>query len=90
MGAAALSNKLFCRFHRIEVLGALVSVLSTWLVTGILLWEAVDRIRNPIDVNGKCKLHLFSLCLVSTCPAVISCHVALGFLDEVILIIIII
>lgn len=43
------------RYHRIEVLGALASVLSTWLVTGILLWEAVDRIMHPVDVNGKCK-----------------------------------
>ena len=43
------------RYHRIEVLGALASVLSTWLVTGILLWEAVNRIMNPVNVNGKCN-----------------------------------
>lgn len=48
-------------FHRIEVLGALVSVLSTWLVTGILLWEAVNRIRHPVEVNGKL---MFVLALV--------------------------
>ncbi len=42
-----------CRFHRVEVLGALVSVLSTWLVTGILLWEAIDRIRHPVEVDGR-------------------------------------
>ena len=42
-----------CRYHRVEVLGALASVLSTWLVTGILVVEAVDRIFNPVDVNGK-------------------------------------
>jgi hypothetical protein len=41
------------RFHRIEVLGALVSVLTTWLVTGILLWEAIDRIRHPVEVDGR-------------------------------------
>ena len=41
------------RYHRIEVLGALASVLSTWLVTGILLYEAVNRILNPSPVNGK-------------------------------------
>jgi zinc transporter 2 len=40
-------------YHRIEVLGALASVLSVWLVTGILLWEAVDRILNPTAVDGK-------------------------------------
>ena len=42
------------RYHRIEVLGALASVLSTWLVTGILVYEAVARIMHPVEVNGKC------------------------------------
>ena len=40
-------------YHRIEVLGALASILSVWLVTGILLWEAVQRILKPEPVNGK-------------------------------------
>jgi zinc transporter 2 len=40
-------------YHRIEVLGALASVLTVWLVTGILLWEAIARIRNPEPVDGK-------------------------------------
>ena len=35
------------------MLGALASVLSTWLVTGILLYEAVNRIIHPSPVNGK-------------------------------------
>ena len=48
----------WCRFHRVEVLGALVSVLSTWLVTGILLWEAVLRVMNPEPVNGKRELFI--------------------------------
>jgi solute carrier family 30 (zinc transporter), member 2 len=43
-------------YHRVEVLGALISVLSTWLVTGILVYEAVYRILNPVKVDGKCKL----------------------------------
>ena len=41
------------RYHRIEVLGALASVLSTWLVTGILVYEAVNRVISPSPVNGK-------------------------------------
>lgn len=40
-------------YHRIEVLGALASVLSVWLVTGILLWEAVHRVLHPEPVDGK-------------------------------------
>ncbi|KAK9861403.1 hypothetical protein WJX84_006624 [Apatococcus fuscideae] len=40
-------------YHRIEVLGALASVLSSWLVTGILVYEAIQRIIEPVAVNGK-------------------------------------
>lgn len=36
-----------------EVLGALASVLSTWLVTGVLLFEAFHRIVNPAPIDGK-------------------------------------
>lgn len=39
-----------------EVLGALASVLSIWLVTGILVYEAVNRMINPEPVNGKSVL----------------------------------
>lgn len=40
-------------YHRIEILGALVSVLTIWAVTGALLWEAVYRVINPAPVDGK-------------------------------------
>lgn len=40
-------------YHRVEVLGALASVMTVWLVTGILLFEAVQRIINPEPVDGK-------------------------------------
>ena len=36
-----------------EVLGALASVLTIWLVTGILVYEAINRVINPVPVNGK-------------------------------------
>jgi zinc transporter 2 len=34
-------------YHRIEVIGALVSVLLIWLLTGILVYEAILRIITP-------------------------------------------
>ena len=40
-------------YHRVEVLGALASVLTVWLVTGILVWEAVNRILHPEPINGE-------------------------------------
>ena len=39
-------------FHRAEILGALLSVLLIWVMTGILVYEAVFRVRNPEDVDG--------------------------------------
>lgn len=42
-------------YHRVEILGALVSVLTIWAVTGALLWEAVQRIIKPDAVDGKCE-----------------------------------
>ena len=36
-----------------QVLGALASVMTVWLVTGILLFEAVQRIIHPEYVDGK-------------------------------------
>lgn len=35
------------------MLGALASVLATWLVTGVLVFEAIGRIINPSPVDGK-------------------------------------
>ncbi|EFN51913.1 hypothetical protein CHLNCDRAFT_37115 [Chlorella variabilis] len=40
-------------YHRVEVLGALASVMTVWLVTGLLLFEAIQRIITPEPVNGK-------------------------------------
>ena len=45
-------------YARMEVLAGLASVMSIIWVTSILLWEAVGRIRNPVDVDGKLMLIL--------------------------------
>lgn len=49
----APTSRLSFGFHRAEILGALISVLMIWLLTGILVYEAVYRLRNPEDVDGK-------------------------------------
>ena len=48
-----------CRFgfHRAEILGALISVIMIWLLTGILVYEAVQRIREPEVVDGRSHVH---------------------------------
>lgn len=51
-------------FYRAEVLGALVSVLTIWMVTGVLVYEAVNRIITPRDVDGKLMFIIASLGVV--------------------------
>lgn len=40
------TSKMSFGFHRAEVLGALISVLSLWLITGILVYLAIQRLIN--------------------------------------------
>eukprot|EP00243_Klebsormidium_subtile_P007435 TRINITY_DN32_c0_g1_i1.p1 TRINITY_DN32_c0_g1~~TRINITY_DN32_c0_g1_i1.p1 ORF type:complete len:336 (+),score=17.15 TRINITY_DN32_c0_g1_i1:167-1174(+) len=39
--------------HRIEILGSMVSVLIIWVVTGVLVYEAINRVITPETVNGE-------------------------------------
>ena len=51
---AVTSNSSFSYgYHRIEVLGALVSIMFIYLLTGVLLFEAIERIRTPQEVDGR-------------------------------------
>ncbi|KAF9974802.1 hypothetical protein BGZ73_001706 [Actinomortierella ambigua] len=40
-------------YHRAEVLGALFSIFLIWGLTCLLVIEAFDRIRHPLDIDGK-------------------------------------
>jgi len=53
LATRAPTSRLSFGFHRAEILGALISVLLIWLLTGILVYEAIFRIRNPEEVDGK-------------------------------------
>lgn len=39
-------------YQRLEILGALMSGLLVWMVTGFLIFESIDRFKNPPDVKG--------------------------------------
>jgi len=56
--------KLSFGFHRVEIIGAIVSILIIWLLTGILFVEAIDRVRNPVDVDGKIMVIVASVGIV--------------------------
>jgi len=52
LGTKKPSKKLSFGWHRAEVMGALISVLIIWVLTGILVYEAVMRIkRGTYDVD---------------------------------------
>jgi cobalt-zinc-cadmium efflux system protein len=39
-------------YHRAEILGALLSGLLIWLISGVLIYEAIARIQSPPEVEG--------------------------------------
>ena len=51
-------------FHRAEVLGALVSIFSIWLMLVFLCFEAVERVRNPPEIDGTVMLSTAILSIV--------------------------
>ncbi|KAG0167105.1 hypothetical protein DFQ28_006671 [Apophysomyces sp. BC1034] len=40
-------------FHRAEVIAALVSVLTIWVLTAFLVKEAIERVKNPQPIDAK-------------------------------------
>ncbi|ETV66773.1 hypothetical protein, variant [Aphanomyces astaci] len=53
------SSKMTFGFHRAEILGAIVSVLVIWVLTGFLVYAAIERFQDAISdspqehVDGK-------------------------------------
>ncbi|CAG8455284.1 8332_t:CDS:2 [Paraglomus brasilianum] len=46
-------------YHRAEILGALISVFIIWGLTGYLVMEAIERLKNPHEIDGK------TMCLIA-------------------------
>ncbi|KAI9491609.1 cation efflux protein [Zychaea mexicana] len=40
-------------FHRAEVIAAVVSVMTIWILTAFLVHEAIQRIRHPREINAR-------------------------------------
>ncbi|XP_062857262.1 zinc transporter 2 [Trichomycterus rosablanca] len=54
-------------WHRSEILGALISAISIWIVTGVLVYLAIERIvKNDYDIQGQVML------LTSGCAVVVN------------------
>ncbi|CAG5928424.1 unnamed protein product [Menidia menidia] len=54
-------------WHRSEILGAFISVISIWIVTGALVYLAIERIvRNDYEIEGHVML------LTSACAVIVN------------------
>ncbi|ORZ24121.1 cation efflux protein [Absidia repens] len=40
-------------FHRAEVIAALVSVITIWILTAFLVREAIERVKSPQEIDAK-------------------------------------
>eukprot|EP00922_Rhytidocystis_sp_ex-Travisia-forbesii_P057420 GHVS01085043.1.p1 GENE.GHVS01085043.1~~GHVS01085043.1.p1 ORF type:complete len:472 (+),score=48.40 GHVS01085043.1:78-1493(+) len=59
-------------YHRAEIIGALISVMMIWVVTGLLVYEAFSRLFAPVDVNGPI---MFATAVFGTLANVFMTHI---------------
>ncbi|KAL3738443.1 hypothetical protein ACJRO7_019907 [Eucalyptus globulus] len=59
-------------FFRIEILGALVSIQIIWLLAGILVYEAIERL-----INGTTEVHGFLMFIVAAFGLLVNIAMAL-------------
>ena len=59
-------------YHRAEILGALTSGLLIWLISGVLIYEAVVRMASPPDVQGPV---VFIIALIGLIANLVSMRV---------------
>lgn len=52
-------------YHRAEILGALVSGLTIWLLAGVLIYEAILRLRQPQEVQGAIVFTVATIGLIA-------------------------
>lgn len=59
-------------YHRAEIIGAFCSVLLIWVLTVMLLIEAIERIQDPQPIDGKIMFIIAS--------AGLGVNIAMGFI----------
>lgn len=52
-------------YHRAEILGALVSSVSLWALSGVLIYESVHRFFQPEVVDGPIVFYIASIGLIA-------------------------
>lgn len=74
MAAKKPTHRMSYGYHRLEILGALISLLLIWAVTIVLVIEATMRIIQPVEVDGKLMLEVASFGIVMNIIMVCILH----------------
>lgn len=61
-------------YHRAEILGALASSLSLWVLSGVLIYEAIKRLIAPQEVEGPVVFIIASIGLCANLLMMKSLH----------------
>jgi len=61
-------------YHRAEILGALASGLLIWLISGVLIYEAMIRLQNPQPIDGKLVFIIATIGLLANLASMFVLH----------------
>lgn len=61
-------------YHRVEILGALLSGLIIWLLSGLLIFEAIRRFSNPPEVQAPLMIGIAFLGLLANVASMRVLH----------------
>ncbi len=66
-------------YHRAEVLGALASGLTIWIIAGFLIYEAIQRMSAPPEVQGPLVV---VVAVIGLCANLMSMRLLHGAKDQ--------
>lgn len=61
-------------YQRVEILGALLNGLLIWLIAGFLIFESVDRFRDPPAVQGEWVFWIAAVGLIANLSSLAFLH----------------
>ena len=61
-------------YHRAEILGALFSGLLIWLISGVLIYESIERLQSPPEVKGPVVFVIATLGLIANGVSMWTLH----------------
>ena len=78
LGSWPATRRMSFGYHRVEVIGAIISVLLIWGLTVWLVVEAIEWCVHPVEVDGKIMLITASIGLIINLSMLKVLHSAPG------------